>query len=256
MTLTHYGCSTFCCMDLPLDQALDLVLNKTNRIEIMSEGYHDLFRFREACHSVDARYSVHAPISDINLASVNDRIRRTSLEVIDDLCGICDDINAETLVVHPGYFPWSHMQTEAREALVKSLASLSAIQSEHDTRIAVENMGSWECFVFRNPEFLSELEHCDIGFVLDVGHAQLNNQLMEFANKSRPCHIHLHDNTGTNDDHAACGDGTIDFTALLPLLPVPASRIIECRDFSGYEKSLAYLSSVEDLVCRKKVPLL
>jgi len=250
MTTTHYGCSTFCCMDLPLDKALDLLRNKTDRIEIMSEGYHDLFKFHEICHSVDAHYSVHAPISDINLASANDHIRRTSLEVINDLCGICDGINAETLVVHPGYFPWSHMQKEARGTLVKSLASLSAIQREHDTRIAVENMGSWECFVFRNPEFLPELESHDIGFVLDIGHAQLNNQLMEFVKKSEPCHIHLHDNSGTNDDHAACGTRSIDFTTLLPLLPASASRIIECKDLEAYKKSVAYLSSIDNRVVR------
>ena len=86
----------------------------------------------------------------------------------------------------------------------------------------------------------------DIGFVLDVGHARLNNNLEEFARNGRPCHVHLHDNGGTNDDHAACGTGTIDFAALLPLLPVSASRIIECSDPAAYEKSVAFLSAIED----------
>ena len=61
ITMTaRYGCSTFCCMDLPLPEALALVREKTDRIEIVSEGFHDLFRYHEACHAVDARYSVHA----------------------------------------------------------------------------------------------------------------------------------------------------------------------------------------------------
>ncbi|MFA7695575.1 MAG: sugar phosphate isomerase/epimerase family protein [Methanoregula sp.] len=244
---SRYGCSTFCCMDLPLDEALALVREKTDRIEIMSEGRHDLFQSSDACHSVDAHYSIHAPITDINLASTNARIREASLAVIDELCGICDGIHAETLVVHPGYFPWPHMQAGAQEILVESLAALTPIQREHDVRIAIENMGAWECLLFRTPELLTALDCHDIGFVLDVGHARLNNNLGEFLQKSQPCHIHIHDNCGTNDDHAACGTGTIDFAGLLPLLPADASRVIECSDITAYEKSVTYLLSLEKL---------
>ena len=42
---------------------------------------------------------------------------------------------------------------------------------------------------------------------------------------------------------AGRGTGTIDFAALLPLLPASASRVIECSDIEAYEKSVAYLSS-------------
>jgi sugar phosphate isomerase/epimerase len=240
-------------MDLPLPEALALVREKTDRIEIVSEGFHDLFRYHEACHAVDARYSVHAPLSDINLASTNDRIRTAGLGVINELCGICDSIHAETLVVHPGYYPRENMYAMSRTALLLSLDALSLIQQEHDVRIGIENMGSWECLHFRQPDLLPELERRDIGFVLDIGHARLNNVLETFARSSRPCHIHIHDNSGTNDDHAACGTGTIDFAALLPLLPDSASRIIECSDPAAYRKSVVFLSSVEQRGCRKKV---
>jgi len=179
----RYGCSTFCCMDLPLPEALALIRERTDRIEIVSEGFHDLFRYHEACHAVDARYSVHAPLSDINLASTNDRIRAAGLGVIDELAGICDSIHATTLVVHPGYFPWANMQGLSREALLLSLDAIPAIQREHDVRI--ENMGAWECLHFRQPDLLQELERRDIGFVLDVGHASINHALEEFSRTSR-----------------------------------------------------------------------
>ena len=170
-------------MDLPLPEALALIRERTDRIEIVSEGFHDLFRYHEACHAVDARYSVHAPLSDINLASTNDRIRAAGLGVIDELAGICDSIHATTLVVHPGYFPWANMQGLSREALLLSLDAIPAIQREHDVRI--ENMGAWECLHFRQPDLLQELERRDIGFVLDVGHASINHALEEFSRTSR-----------------------------------------------------------------------
>lgn len=245
MTISRYGCSTLCCLDRPLPEALALVREKTDRIEIISEGFHDLFRYHEACQSVDAQYSVHAPISDLNIASANDRIRMAGLNVIEDLCGICDSIHAATLVVHPGYFPWANMQALSYDALLLSLDAICTIQQEHDVRIGIENMGAWECLHFRQPDFLPELERRDIGFVLDVGHASINHALERFAQNSRPCHVHLHDNRGTNDDHAACGTGMINFAALLPLLSASASRVIECSNIEAYEKSVAYLSSLE-----------
>ena len=241
-----YGCSTFCCMDMPLGEALAFVRTKTDRIEIVSEGLHDLFRYHEACASVDARYSVHAPLSDINLASTNDRIRTAGLAVIDDLCSICDTIRAETIVVHPGYFPWKNMFGISYAALLHSLDAIAEIQKEHEVRIGIENMGSWECLHFRQPDLLPELERRDIGFVLDIGHARLNQALEVFAKTSRPCHIHVHDNSGTGDDHAACGSGTIDFAQLLPLLPASVPRIIECMDPAAYERSVAYLAKIDD----------
>ena len=241
-----YGCSTFCCMDMPLGEALAFVRTKTDRIEIVSEGLHDLFRYHEACASVDARYSVHAPLSDINLASTNERIRAAGLAVIDDLCSICDIIRAETIVVHPGYFPWQNMFGISYAALLHSLDAIAKIQKEHEVRIGIENMGSWECLHFRQPDLLPELECRDIGFVLDIGHARLNQALEVFAKTSRPCHIHIHDNSGTGDDHAACGSGTIDFARLLPLLPTSVPRIIECMDPAAYERSVAYLAEREE----------
>jgi sugar phosphate isomerase/epimerase len=241
----RYGCSTFCCMNLPLREALPFVREKTDRIEIVSEGLHDLFRYHEDCQSVSAHYTVHAPLSDINLASTNERIRAASLAVIDDLCGICDSIHATVLVVHPGYFPWENMRAVSRESLVRSLDDLCAVQQEHDVRIGIENMGSWECLHFRQPDLVPELASRDIGFVLDVGHARLNNALETFAETSVPCHIHFHDNKGTNDDHAACGAGSIDFARILPHLPDNASRVIEVSDIASYEQSVAYLTGLE-----------
>ena len=109
-----------------------------------------------------------------------------------------------------------------------------------------------ECRSFRQPDLLPELERRDIGFVLDIGHARLNQALEVFAKTSRPCHIHIHDNSGTGDDHAACGSGTIDFARLLPLLPASVPRIIECMDPAAYERSIAYLAERETRAPERK----
>ncbi|MEN6610089.1 MAG: sugar phosphate isomerase/epimerase family protein [Methanoregulaceae archaeon] len=241
---TEFGCSTYACMDLPLYEALVKIREKTGLIEILSDGPHDLFRHIDACHDVDARYTVHAPGTDINLGSTNDRIRSFGIQVLDELCGICDLLNAENLVVHPGYTAWSQSAGESQAAFLRSLADLSRLQEEHDVRIAVENMGSWECCHFRTPDTLPQIVNLGLGYTLDVGHAHLNHVLREFAESAPPTHIHLHDNGGTVDDHAACGTGTIDFPSLLPRLPEDIPCILEVKSLEEFDESIRYLSGI------------
>jgi len=56
-----YGCSTFCCTDLPLRETLEQIRAQTRRIEILSEGLHDLFTYSDVCTGIAADFSVHAP---------------------------------------------------------------------------------------------------------------------------------------------------------------------------------------------------
>ena len=241
MTDRTYGCSTFGSMDLPLITALEEISLRTDRIEVLSEGLHDLFRYKEDCLSFSACFSVHAPCSDINLASTRERIRTGSIGVIDDICAICDDINARTLVVHPGHCAWDPVRDESFSSLMRSLGDLACVQKDHRVKITLENMGSWECCHFRTPVLLEYIRRHGLGFTLDVGHAHLNNVLEDFTQDGTPDHIHLHDNLGECDDHAACGSGTIDFGKVLINLPENIPLVLECRDLASYDESVHYL---------------
>ncbi len=236
-----YGCSTYCCMDYTLIDALALLREKTDRIEILSDGLHDLFRDSSACHCIDARYSVHVPGADINLASTNERVRRTGIRVIDDLCEICDAISATTLVVHPGYSAWRQVHADSYAALLRSLDDLAVLQASYRVRIAPENMGSWECCHFRSPELIRQLRERDLDYTLDLGHAHPNGNIRMFLEEYPPVHVHLHDNGGVIDDHAACGTGSVEFGEILPLLPARVPRILEVKSPGEFEDSLDFL---------------
>lgn len=236
-----YGCSTYCCTDLPLRDALGLVRKRTRRIEILSEGLHDLFLYSDACSGIDADFSVHAPCSEINLAGLNERMRSAGTGVIDELCVTCDIIRATTLVVHPGYSAWDSCRGQSYAALLRSLDDLAAIQQEHDVRIGVENMGAWECCHFRTPDLIGELHSRDLGYVLDVGHAHLNGALADFLADEPPVHLHLHDNDGTTDAHEACGSGSVDFAPILGCIPRSVPCIVEVRTIGGFGQSIAFL---------------
>ncbi|NLN08774.1 MAG: sugar phosphate isomerase/epimerase, partial [Methanoculleus thermophilus] len=235
------GCSTCCLMDRPLEEALGLIAGRTGLAEILSDGPHNLFRSEVVCHSFDLRYTVHAPVADINIASENEHLRRAAIRVIADLTGICDRIGAERLVVHPGHIWGEEMRGSAQAALDRSLEDLAAVQQEVNVRFAVENMGAWEVCFFREPGFLDRLADLGLGFALDVGHAHTNGNLEEFLERGGAIHVHLHDNCGNRDDHLACGEGKIDFWRVIAALPRNVTMIVEPTRFNQFEKSLEHL---------------
>ena len=231
-------------MDKSLEEALELISSRTDLAEILADGPHSLFGTEETCHSFDLRYTVHAPVADINIASDNEHMRRAAIRVLEDLSSVCDRIGATRLVIHPGHIWGEEMRDAAARALDRSLDDLATLQREVDVRLAIENMGAWDICFFREPEFLGRLSALELGFTLDVGHAHVNSNLEAFLREGGAIHVHLHDNCGNRDAHLGCGEGSIDFSRVMPALPRGATKVIEPISFDRYERSLEYLRSL------------
>ncbi len=231
-------------MDRTLEEALSLIASQTDLAEILSDGPHSLFLAEETCHSFDLRYTVHAPVADINIASENEHLRRATIRVLADLSLVCDRIGAGCLVIHPGHIWGEEMQDAASQALDRSLDDLAAIQKEVNVRLAIENMGAWDICFFREPGFLDDLAALDLGFALDVGHAHVNGNLEAFLEEGEPVHLHLHDNHGARDDHLACGEGSIDFSRVMQAVPLSTTKVVEPTLFQQYRLSIEHLGSL------------
>lgn len=244
MTSRPLYISTFCCIGYPLDRALDTLATRTSHVEILSDGLHDLLSDSTPCSEYPLSYSVHAPCSEINIAATSERMRSTSVMVLGDVLAASARIGAGHLVVHPGYAPYEQVRDRSFSSLLRSLDDLASLQEEHGVRVCIENMGGWECCHFRTPAFLPELSIRGLGFTLDCGHARLNGNLDAFLDTGGYCHVHLHDNGGSEDDHAACGDGTIDFPGLVQRLPLQATLVVETRELAAADRSTGYLSSL------------
>lgn len=244
MTPRRLSLSTFCCIDHPLDVALGILAGRTSHVEILCDGPHDILADPSPCSEYPLHYSVHAPSSECNIASVNERMRTASVALLGDVLATCNRIGAAHLVVHPGYTSYEQVRERSVSSLLRSLDDLAAMQDEYGVRVCVENMGAWECCHFRTPAFIPELTSRGLGMTLDCGHARLNNNLDEFLAAGGFCHVHLHDNGGTTDDHAACGSGAIDFPALVRHLPQDAMPVIETRELAAADESAGYLSSI------------
>ncbi len=238
------GSSTYCCIDYSLEEALELLAARTKLVEILSDSRHNLLNDHEICHSYDLRYTVHAPTADLNIACENETIRKATIRVIAAVSGICDEINAERLVIHPGFTESVSRRMLSLRSLERSLSDLARLQQEFGVTYTIENLGSWDVCHFRTPEFLNRIDELDLGFVLDVGHAHLNGCLSAFLENSAPCHVHLHDNCGLSDEHAGCGSGGIDFEQLMRAIPDDATAVVEARDLRATDESLAFLRHI------------
>lgn len=228
------GISTHCLMEMPLENALSALDNVCDVVEIMNDGMHHIEN-PEIPLVFDYEYFMHAPSRSVNIASHLEPIRRGSVKVISETIEIAAYIDAGGVVFHPGYFAWERDRDVAVFQLQKSLLELKALSEEYSVPLFAENMTSWPYFFLRTPEDLPLIT--DFGFVLDVGHANLNSCLDDFL-QAEISHFHLHDNYGTEDDHFMIGKGNINFEPVYDAVRKnDCSAIIEVGSFEGAKRS-------------------
>ncbi|WP_135609458.1 sugar phosphate isomerase/epimerase family protein [Methanococcoides sp. AM1] len=233
------GVSSFAFHELPLSEALEKIEPMANCAEIFSEGAHDLFREEELAYSYNMKYTVHAPSTDMNLSSLREPIRLAAISLVKEMADICNELDSDVLVVHPGYFSYPVDMIHAQRAFERSILDLEGISKDTGVRICIENMPKWDCFLLRHPE----LDLGSNGFTLDVGHANTLGNLNNFLDMGESIsHFHLHDNNGEIDDHFFIGGGNIDFSSFSGLLnKSKAIKIIENKCEEDVLKSLGAL---------------
>ncbi len=212
------------------ETALASVGHEFTAWEIVAEGRHylpDIEKgFLAATSSFDIKFSVHAPLSDINIGSLNPRARERSVQEVCDTLQAASRMNIDLCTIHPGFYgPMGMLDKPAVSQRTKeSLAAIEKVAQDNGVRVALENMPNMGMIMMgRSPgELLPLLEGFDLGICLDIGHAHTAGTIDDFLHhKDRVINVHIHDNLGDRDAHLPIGEGSIDFTKVL-------------RELSGY----------------------
>jgi sugar phosphate isomerase/epimerase len=169
----------------------------------------------------DRRFHLHGPFLDLPWWSYDHLIGEVVARRVADTVALCETIRPEHLVMHlscPSYF---------------CRASRAALWVEH----AMEFWRPWLerlnkagiLAVFENTSepnpsaakaFADAAEGLGAAICLDIGHAHTFSPTppVEWVRDlgSRIAHYHIHDNDGSDDQHRAPGEGSIDFGTLLP----------------------------------------
>ncbi len=176
---------------------------------------------------------IHSPTVDINIASLNNGIRKESVRQIINCAHIAEDLNASAITVHPGII--GRNEPHLREqAMLFSIESIGEIIDNSNVAISVENMPVRGKFLGNTVEEIERIqEETGCYLTIDTGHGNTCGNLEEMLNLKKISYCHLNDNDGKKDQHIALGDGTMD----LNLLKKIDTAIIELNNFDNILKS-------------------
>jgi len=219
--------STLPFLTAPLESALKRISELGFQgVEIYFEGAHNMAPrdVSDVLSTYDFKVFLHAPFSDLNLASFNETILAESKHRIKSALKTASDVGSELATVHFGrYSPLGLSYPDsAVENNLKSIVEIQSFAENIGMPIAFENAPSGFGAMCGSLEVLKELiESKGIKITLDMGHANTwENTLPEFIQTfgSAIVHTHLHDNAGGSDDHHSLGRGSIDYKAAFKAL--------------------------------------
>jgi sugar phosphate isomerase/epimerase len=161
--------------------------------------------------------TAHLPFKNINIASVYQYVRDSSVEL---LSGMVDSLSdyVRIVTIHTGYAsPSVSGGTEkAIENNILSLAKVCDRAGQYDIMVGVENAMNEKYMVGRNfaemDRVIKGVNRGNVGLTFDVGHARLTGNVEDYVDKKEYIvEIHAHDNFGYTDEHLALGHGKINW---------------------------------------------
>ncbi len=229
MTDQQIGVSMLHCLSEPFEKMIKQIpKQKTQHVEIVDDGLHTLSKRRVSAlkdvgKSYGLEYTVHAPFAGINIASPSKPLLKATIRRLKQSITNASMLDCRLWIFHPAMKTGISMFYPGMDWAknLEGIRLLSRFASDCRVKAAVENV--MEPFVMKNVEdferFYRESD-CDIGMVLDTGHAHLNGQLEPFLTKlsDKIVHIHAHDNDGKSDRHLGIGHGTIKWDRFAALV--------------------------------------
>jgi len=252
--------STRFCSETP-EESLAKISKEFDHWEIVSEGEHYLQlimgRLKAAAPSYNIKFSIHAPISDVNIASLNERIRESSTLEIIAAMEHAIELNANMVTFHPGLQSVivPGQERKSMDKAKRSIRTIDRLMNEFGIVAALENLPMMPTFGFmigKTAKEMSELiDGTEMKICFDIGHANTVGQIDDIVDLlgDRIVNVHIHDNKGSNDDHMTIGDGNIDFNKVLSKLSKYKGKyIIESRSLESAVTSRERLKELLDSI--------
>ncbi|MDY6966210.1 MAG: sugar phosphate isomerase/epimerase family protein [Halobacteriota archaeon] len=216
----------------------DMRLTKELRKRI--ESFHE---------STNLDLSIHAPFSDLNLASINYPIWEETVRQIRSCIENSPD-RAKVVTIHPGHLSplGAQMPEKAWKQMVEALKKLTKCAVDRDITLGLENMVNINWLFGRFPHEIDGLVETvnsgNMGITFDIGHANLTDSIDEFL-KLDFIHVHAHDNFGKTDEHLSIGKGEIDWRRVIDgLNDYKGSVVIEAKSLEEGKESFKFLNTL------------
>lgn len=205
--------------------------------------------------------SLHAPMytDDVwgrsgpnAVINITETVKPKRIQMVDEIkraLEIAESIPFRYLVQHVGVSSEDYDERKM-EAAFTSLEELSLFARHRGVSILLENIPNGLSTAERLVHFLAET-HLDLGFCLDVGHANMKEGVAEAFGlmQERIRSTHLHDNDGASDSHLFpfSEGGTINWAETMKLLgsrPDQYPLLLELREVAGMANPLEEAKSI------------
>ena len=213
--------------------------NDFSMIEILCEGPYNsgnILKNKKALIDSDLEICIHGPTVDLNIASLNSRIREVSKELYFETIDLASNINATTITLHPGKIGRNddRLRKYALDLSIESIREIVEYGEKNNVKISVENMPKRFSFLGNSVFELKRIQDETGCFVtIDIGHSNTTVNTNEFLAMDKISYCHLNDNNGEKDSHLPLGEGTIDLNILKNI----DKGIIELNNFDNVLKS-------------------
>lgn len=174
--------------------------------------------------------AIHAPFYDnsatasgesrwLSIASLNEKLRRKSLDRVAESIRAAEIIGAKNVVVHFGADADKNTP-DTISNLFSSLVSIEETARGTGVRVAYENIATTISLSGYIAGFILKYEFRNAGICLDIGHANINEEPASSVERCGRALVNLHvsDNTGRSDMHELPFLGGIDWAAVAKAL--------------------------------------
>jgi len=251
------GASMLATENITLEESLEYFDN--NRYLDYGEILHD-HPYRELneekklidlLNSYSLNYTIHASFLDINIASLNRAVQKTSVNEMKRSIDLASLIDSDTVVIHPGIVPFSGRGKEdiIYPISIESLKEIGDYAKDSNVNACIENMPHIEGFMYQDLNQLNEtLEKLDLPMTLDTGHAHTAGFSPDELYFESIKHIHVHDNPGDDDTHLTLGEGTFDFKEFFDIFDKKGYDniyMLELYSIDSIEKSIEFMKNLK-----------
>ena len=190
-----------------------------------------------------------------SVITITEPVKAQRLHMVDEIkraLEIAETIPFRYLIQHIGVSGEEYSERKV-DAAFSALEELSLFAKQRGVEILLENIPNELSTAERLRDFI-EVTHLDLGFVFDVGHANIGEGVEAAFEimKDRIRSTHVHDNNGKDDKHlfpTMADGGTVDWKRTMGLLgsrPNQFPLLLELREVEGMEHPLDRVNEVFD----------
>ncbi len=215
---------------------------------------YDETEYRRLSDAYSLRTAVHSCSWDLNLSSMNEAVRKTSVEEVVRSMQLAKRLGAEEVTVHPGHMTMQGWRKPSIALMKQSLQEIADASYRMNMPVSLEIMEKTKKEIVTDMAAMQEVTgdlFSFFSYTVDVAHCDSAGEVLYTLNHlPRVSKIHISNRMG-QQYHTPLDEGDYDFSALLPsLYTYGIPLVVEGYDPDGswntFHRNMAFLAAQQE----------